>query len=78
MKLLIAIPCMETVPVAFMTSLLRLTKKLTDDGVNYEVGIESGTLVYRARDNLAGRAVNEGFSDVLWLDSDMVFEPEIF
>lgn len=78
MRLLIAIPTMDTVPVDFMKSLMRLARKLSDDGVNYEVGIESGTLVYRARDNLAGRAVNEGFTDVLWLDSDMVFEPEIF
>lgn len=77
MKLLIAIPCMDTVPVDFMKSLLRLTQKLTADGVDYEVAIESGTLVYMARDRLAGKAVNQKFSNVLWLDSDMVFEPEI-
>ena len=77
MKLLIAIPCMDTVPVAFMQSLLKLTQKLTADGVNYEVAIESGTLVYMARDRLAGKAVNQKFTHVLWLDSDMVFEPEI-
>ena len=77
MKLLIAIPCMDTVPVAFMQSLLRLTQKLTADGVDYEVAIESGTLVYMARDRLAGKAVNQKFSHVLWLDSDMVFEPEV-
>lgn len=77
MKLLIAIPCMDTVPVDFMKSLLRLTQKLTADGVDYEVAIESGTLVYMARDRLAGKAVNQKFTHVLWLDSDMVFEPEI-
>ena len=77
MKLLIAIPCMDTVPVAFMQSLLKLTQKLTADGVDYTVGIESGTLVYMARDRLAGRAVNQKYTHVLWIDSDMVFEPEI-
>lgn len=77
MKLLIAIPCMDTVPVLFMQSLVRLTQKLSADGIDYTVGIESGTLVYMARDRLAGKAVNEGFSHVLWLDSDMVFEPEL-
>lgn len=77
MKLLIAIPCMDTVPVDFMKSLLALTQKLTADGVDYTVAIESGTLVYMARDRLAGRAVNQHYSHVLWLDSDMVFEPEI-
>lgn len=77
MKLLIAIPTMDTVPVEFMKSLIRLTQKLSADGVDYTVAIESGTLVYMARDRLAGRAVNHHFTHVLWLDSDMVFEPEI-
>lgn len=77
MKLLIAIPCMDTVPVPFMQSLIRLTQKLSADGVDYTVAIESGTLVYMARDRLAGRAVNQGYTHVLWLDSDMVFEPEL-
>ena len=77
MKLLIAIPTMDTVPVEFMKSLIRLTQKLSADGIDYTVAIESGTLVYMARDRLAGRAVNHYFTHVLWLDSDMVFEPEL-
>ena len=77
MKLLIAIPCMDTVPVPFMKSLVDLTRQLTSDGVDYTVAIESGTLVYMARDRLAGRAVNQGYTHVLWLDSDMVFEPDL-
>ena len=77
MKLLIAIPTMDTVPVVFMKSLLDLTKKLTADGVDYTIAIESGTLVYMARERLAGKAVNQGYSHVLWLDSDMVFEDSI-
>lgn len=77
MKLLIAIPTMDTVPVEFMKSLIRLTQKLSADGIDYTVAIESGTLVYMARDRLAGRAVNHHFTHVLWLDSDMVFEPEL-
>ena len=77
MKLLIAIPCMDTVPVFFMKSLIDLTKKLTADGVDYTVAIESGTLVYMARERLAGKAVNQHYTHVLWLDSDMVFEPEL-
>ena len=77
MKLLVAIPCMDTVPVFFMKSLLDFTKKLTEDGVDYKLAIESGTLIYMARERLAGSAVNQGYTHVLWLDSDMVFEPEL-
>lgn len=77
MKLLIAIPCMDTVPVQFLQSLTALERRLKDDGVNFEECIISGTLVYMARDKLAGKAINEGFSHVLWLDSDMVFSPNL-
>ena len=78
MKLLIAIPAMETVPVVFLRSLLGLQAKLIKDGVDFEIKIESGTLIYLARDRLASRAINNGFTHVLWLDSDMVFHCNIF
>lgn len=77
MKLLIAVPAMDFVHVEFLKSLLRLTNKLKDDGIDFETRIESGSLVHMARDRLARYAMNANFSHVLWLDSDMVFEPEI-
>ena len=77
MKLLIAIPTMDTVPVQFLQSLTALERKLKDDGINFEECIISGTLVYMARDKLAGKAINEDFTHVLWLDSDMVFGPDL-
>lgn len=77
MRLLIAIPCMDTVPVQFMQSLTALERKLMRDGVWFEECIISGTLVYMARDKLAGKAVNEDFTHVLWLDSDMVFNDKL-
>lgn len=78
LKLLIAVPAMESVPVPFLNSLLGLQARLIRDGVDFEIKIESGTLVYMARDRLASRAINHGFSHVLWLDSDMVFHSGIF
>ena len=77
MKLLIAIPAMDFMVTEFVKSLLKLTNKLKDDGVDFETRIEAGTLVYFARDKLARYAMNNGFTHILWLDSDMVFEPEI-
>lgn len=77
MKLLLAIPTMDFVPVQFLQSLTALERRLKDDGVNFEECIVPGTLVYMARDKLAGKAINEGFSHVLWLDSDMVFGPDL-
>lgn len=72
-KLLIAIPCYDTMRAEFAQSLVGLMAKLTADGMRYEVKIISGTVVHTARDNLAKHAVNNGFSHVLWLDADMVF-----
>ena len=77
MKLLIAIPTMDTVPVEFMKSLVALVEDLRAEGVDYEVAYETGTLVYMARDRLAGVAINGDYTHVLWLDSDMVFEPSL-
>lgn len=79
MKLLIAIPAMDFVHVEFMRSILALQNELLRSGVvqKLEISIESGTLVYMARDRLARKAVNEGFDRILWLDSDMVFTTDI-
>lgn len=77
MKLLIAVPCYETMRVEFVQSLMALTARLHREGIRHEVKIISGTLVYFARDNLARHAVNNDFTHVLWIDSDMVFSDSI-
>lgn len=77
MKLLIAIPAYETLRCEFVQSLMGLTERLHREGIAHEVKILGGTLVHVARDALARHAVNNGYTDVLWIDSDMVFEPSI-
>lgn len=78
MKLLIAIPTLDFVHVEFMRSLLKLISQLNDEGIPHEVKINAGTLVYLAREELASYAIGGEFSHVLWLDSDMVFNEELF
>lgn len=67
-KVLIAIPCMETVETEFIKCLLCLEMPC-------KVHIEflSGSLVYASRDRLTDFALQGGFDYVLWLDSDMIF-----
>ena len=72
-KLLIAIPCYETMRVEFAESLMQLLSVLNREKVWYEVKFLTGSLVYAARDHLAKHAVNNEFTHVLWIDSDMVF-----
>lgn len=77
MKLLIGIPTLDYVHSEFMGCLIALLKRLKDDGIEHDVEIQSGTLVYTARERIAHKAINENYSHVLWLDSDMVFQPSI-
>jgi len=77
MRLLIGIPTLDYVNVEFMNCLMKLIMKLKDNGVQFDVEINSGTLVYLARERIAHKAINEHYTHVLWLDSDMVFNPDI-
>ena len=77
-KLLIAIPTTDYMHFDFVKSLVGLVEKLKDDGINYEVRIKGLSLVYAARDELAKYAIKHEFTHVLWIDSDMVFTPELF
>ena len=70
MKTLIAIPCMDTVQTGFMLSLLQM-RRVGEVGFS----IISSSLIYDARNSIAKKAIEEGFDRMLWLDSDMTFEP---
>ena len=72
MKIFIAIPSLETVPALFCQSLALLQR--AGDTV---VGFEVGSLVYEARNKLAREAIRAEADYVLWLDSDMVFAPNL-
>lgn len=72
MKTLIAIPCMNTIPYQFVQSLLYMHK-----GENPTVYLKPNTLIYDSRNILSLYAIENGYDNVLWLDSDMVFPPDI-
>ena len=72
MKTMIAIPCMDTVNTVFLKSAL-LLERVGDT----RVGITYSSLVYDARNILAKQALDGGFDRVLWLDSDMDFQPDL-
>ncbi len=76
-RLLIAVPTTDYVHADFVKSLARLQCELGRRRVDYDVEIQSGTLVYYARNRLANKAINEDYTHVLWLDSDMVFDEQI-
>ena len=71
MKTLIAIPCMETTPYGFDQSLLYMHK-----GDNPTVYFRPNSLVYDSRNIISLTAIEQGFDQVMWLDSDMMFPPD--
>ena len=72
MKILIAVPCMDTVSTGFAESLVNLRR-----GEDCEIRFSPGSLVYASRNALAAYAVNRNFDAVLWVDSDMIFPPDL-
>lgn len=72
MRTLIAIPCMDMVHTIFLKSLIGLKRV---DEVVYSISASS--LIYDARNGLSKQAVTEGFDRILWLDSDMDFDPDL-
>lgn len=72
MKTLIVIPCMDSVPTQFCQSLAMLKKE-----GECAIAFQMSSLIYMARNELAMKAIKMGADYILWLDSDMVFEPDL-
>lgn len=77
MKLLIAIPTYDYMHFQFVDCLTALIRRLDSDGVNFTLCFQGGTLVYVGRDKIARKAIDGGFTHMLWLDSDMIFTDDI-
>lgn len=73
MKILIAVPSMDQVPVQFCQSLAVMNKVGDECGIAFQVG----SLIYTSRNKLAMLAIEKEADYVLWLDSDMVFPPDV-
>ena len=71
-SVLIAIPCMSHVPVEFMASLVTL-----DTTPGGRITMKSGSLVYKARNDMTLMALQGGFDYIMWLDSDQTFDTDI-
>ena len=72
MKTMIAVPCMDTMPYEFVESLYRMKTV-----GQIRPAFLSGSLIYKARTDLALMALNEKADFILWIDSDMIFAPDL-
>ena len=76
--LLIGVPTVDYIHWAFAKCLNDLTRRLDEIGVNYDICWQAGGLIYISRDKIVQKAINRQDTHILWLDSDMVFNPDIF
>ena len=80
MKILVAVPCMDTWPVQFGISLIEMLSY--SQAMSFVSHDEirlcpiTNSLVYEARNILSLTAIEQNFDYVLWLDSDMVFKAD--
>ena len=72
MKTMIAVPCMSQLSADFARSLSLLRK-----GEDCDVQFEVNSLIYEGRNRLSALALKKEAEYVLWLDSDIVFEPDL-
>lgn len=71
MRITIAVPCMDQVPAPFAQSLATLQKV-----GECKLAFQMGSLIYSSRNALAQMAIQNESDYILWLDSDMVFDPD--
>lgn len=72
-RILIGVPCMDMVSAMFTQSLAMLQRPKDCD---VAIMLNIGSLVYDSRNQIAKAAIKMEADLVLWIDSDMVFEPD--
>ena len=77
-KVMIATPTYDgKVDVKFANSLVNTVKLGLTVGIDFQaIYIAYDALIQRARNDLAGIAVSDNFESMVWVDSDLVWEPE--
>lgn len=71
MKTMIGIPCMDKVDTRFVTSLMGM-KRVGETHINFKVC----SLIYDSRNQICADAIEAGADRILWIDSDMRFDPD--
>ena len=72
-RVVIGIPCMDTVSTSFFSSIL--TQRYTP-GYQFSYAIEAGSVVYTARARIVQRAIMAEADYLIQYDSDMILEPD--
>ena len=77
-KLFISLPCYDAmVTMQTMISMMHLSNLLNKNGIIFTIDfIGNESLIPRARNNSLGRFMKSDFTHLLFIDSDIEFQPE--
>lgn len=78
MKLFIAVPAKDQMYTHTAFCIQELVKYCSLRGIDTQTSFNLGTLVCNQREVLAREFVESGADYILWIDSDMIFPPDIF
>jgi hypothetical protein len=73
MTLAISVPVRDSVHSGFAFCLSELTSSLTAKQIPYKLFFENGSMLTDQRHRLVRNALRENATQILWLDSDMIF-----
>lgn len=71
MKTMIGIPCMDMIHTRFVSSLMGM-KRVGETHINFKVS----SMIYDSRNLICADAIEAGADRILWIDSDMRFDPD--
>ena len=74
-KILIGLPCMDSVPTSFMQSLINLDTDIPDASV--DVTVIQNTLIDIARNQISESAIAGDYDYLCYIDSDMTFDADL-
>ena len=75
-RLAICIPCRDTMHSACAFSLYNLSKFLTESNIEHKLFLSPGTLIANQRHELVKSAQEWNATHVMFIDSDIEFEPQ--
>ena len=72
----IAMPCYDSVKINTMLSIIRLVQQLSQSGIKVGINTMKSPLIHQARNYLTSVFLTTDYTHLLFIDSDVEFEPE--